>query len=75
MLNAGRLATNIENGIRANQGLGSAPLPDLTAFCNTLATSIVNEVKEALVTVNVAITTGVPPNQTTENHQGTGGLT
>lgn len=43
-LDAGRLATAIENGVRSSQSLGPTPYPLLTSYCQALATAIISEI-------------------------------
>lgn len=52
-LNAGTLATAIENGVRSSQSLGATPYPQLTSYCQALATAIVDHIKN-----NAEIDTG-----------------
>lgn len=44
-LNASSLAADIESGVRSSQGLGSTPYPQLTSYCQALATAIVDHIK------------------------------
>lgn len=47
-LNASSLASEIESGVRSAMELGSTPYPQMTAYCNALASAIVNHIKDNL---------------------------
>ncbi len=53
-LDSSRLATAIENGVRSSQSLGVTSYPQLTAYCQALASAIVTE-----ITANAQINNGL----------------